>query len=75
VNGVAPGSILTAASVHHMQLLGLSVEEGTKRFGAQSLLNRQGRPEEIADVISFLASDQAAFVVGQIITVDGGATL
>jgi NAD(P)-dependent dehydrogenase (short-subunit alcohol dehydrogenase family) len=75
VNGVAPGSILTAASVHHMQLLGLSVEEGTKRFGAQSLLNRQGRPEEIADVISFLASEQAAFVVGQIITVDGGATL
>lgn len=75
VNGVAPGSILTAASVHHMQLLGLSVEDGTKLFGAQSLLNRQGRPEEIADVISFLASEQAAFVVGQIITVDGGATL
>ena len=75
VNGVAPGSILTAASAHHMQLLGLSLEDGTKRFGAQSLLNRQGRPEEIANVISFLASDQAAFVVGQIITVDGGAML
>lgn len=75
VNGVAPGSILTGASVHHMQQLGLSVEEGTKRFAAQSPLNRQGCPKEIADVISFLASDQAAFVVGQIITVDGGATL
>jgi len=75
VNGVAPGSILTQASKHHMRMLNLSVEEGKKRFAAESPLNRQGRPEEIADVIAFLASDKAAFIVGQIITVDGGALL
>lgn len=75
VNGVAPGSILTQASLNHMRLLGLTEEEGKKRFAAESLLNRQGKPEEIADVISFLASEKAAFIVGQIITVDGGALL
>ncbi len=45
-----------------MPLLGLSVQQGTKRFGAQSLRNRQGRPGEVSDGI-------------KIITVDGGATL
>jgi hypothetical protein len=45
-----------------MELLGLSVEQGTKRFGAQSLLNRQGRPGGVSDGI-------------KIITVGGGATL
>ena len=44
-------------------------------FAAESPLNRQGKPEEIADVISFLASEKAGFIVGQIITVDGGALL
>ena len=75
VNGVAPGSILTQASLNHMRLLNMSEKEGKKRFAAESPLNRQGTPEEIADVISFLASEKAGFIVGQIITVDGGALL
>ena len=75
VNGVAPGSILTQASVNHMRMLNLSEEEGKKQFAAESPLNRQGRPEEIADVIAFLASDKATFIIGQIITVDGGPLL
>lgn len=75
VNGVAPGSILTQASLDHMLLLNLSEKEGKKQFAAGNLLNRQGMPEEIAGVISFLVSRQAAFIVGQIISVDGGALL
>lgn len=45
-----------------MKLLGLSVEEGTKRPRAQSLRNRQGRPGKVPDAI-------------KLITVDGGVTL
>jgi NAD(P)-dependent dehydrogenase (short-subunit alcohol dehydrogenase family) len=37
-------------------------------------LKRAGTPAEIADAISFLASDKASFITGQIITVNGGKT-
>jgi NAD(P)-dependent dehydrogenase (short-subunit alcohol dehydrogenase family) len=37
-------------------------------------LKRLGRPEEIADVIVFLASEKAAFLTGQIVAVNGGKT-
>jgi NAD(P)-dependent dehydrogenase (short-subunit alcohol dehydrogenase family) len=38
-------------------------------------LGRAARPEDIAGVVSFLASDDAAYVTGQTIVVDGGATV
>ena len=37
-------------------------------------LRRAGKPEELADAILFLASDKAAFITGQIISVNGGKT-
>ncbi len=36
---------------------------------------RLGRPEEVADAVTFLASDRAAFITGQILYVDGGRIL
>ncbi|MBR0096625.1 MAG: SDR family oxidoreductase, partial [Synergistaceae bacterium] len=39
---------------------------------SHSLLSRLGRPEEAANVIAFLASDEASFISGQVIRVDGG---
>lgn len=71
VNCVAPGAIDTP-------LLRGSINDSpdpaeTERFlGAKSVLNRMGRPEEVANVMYFLASDEASFVTGATYFVDGG---
>ena len=41
-------------------------------LGARQAMHRLGRPEEIADAILYLASDQSSFVTGSMLTVDGG---
>ena len=41
-------------------------------YAGRSVLGRLGQPEDIADVMSFLASDDARFITGQGIMVDGG---
>jgi len=47
-------------------------EEATKRLLAGTPLGRIGKPEEIAKVIAFLASDEASYVTGKVLQVDGG---
>lgn len=69
VNGIAPGLIRTAQTLDPVNSVG---EEGLAAFAPQVPLGRIGRPEEIASVVAFLASDQASYLTGQILTVDGG---
>ena len=70
VNAVSPGYVGT-----DMNWKGKSpeaIEKTVDVASALSMLRRVGKSEEIAAVISFLASDEAGFVTGQVITADGG---
>jgi NAD(P)-dependent dehydrogenase (short-subunit alcohol dehydrogenase family) len=51
------------------------LEESVEDFGAQVPLGRLGTPEEVAEAVVFLASDQAAWITGVNLVVDGGTTL
>ena len=56
------------------RVLGVSMEEARRRWLSHVPLGRAARPEEIADVIVFLASERASFITGTVVHVDGGAT-
>lgn len=46
-----------------------------KQKAAAQPISRQGRPEEVAEVIIFLLSDASSYMTGEIIRIDGGATV
>ena len=68
-NGVAIGLTETEMGADAERNWG---EEATKRMLAGTPLGRAGKPEEIARVVRFLASDEASYVTGKILQVDGG---
>jgi 3-oxoacyl-[acyl-carrier protein] reductase len=72
VNAIAPGVIATPQALDPVNSLGPA---GVEAFGAHVPVGRSGRPEDIAAVYAFLASDEACYVNGQTIVVDGGVTL
>jgi 3-oxoacyl-[acyl-carrier protein] reductase len=69
VNAVAPGYIRTAQALSEQHSLG---EAGLVAAASFIPMGRVGAPEDIADVIVFLASDAARYITGQCIAVDGG---
>lgn len=72
VNAVAPGFVETAMTEATAQRLGLNFDD-FKKFAVDSIpLRRVGKPEDIANVIAFLASEDASYVSGQVIYIDGG---
>jgi len=68
-NAVAPGFIRTAQSLDETHSLG---EEGLAACTSSVPLGRVGEPDDVADVVLFLASDAARYVSGQVLVVDGG---
>ncbi|KAA1184787.1 SDR family oxidoreductase [Rhizobium tropici] len=69
VNGIAPGYIRTAQLLSEENSLGPAGAEKAAEFIP---MGRLGEPEDIADVIAFLASNGARYMTGQVLVVDGG---
>lgn len=77
VNSVSPGSVRTpllslAARTYGGE--GVSEEEAFARFGAAHPVGRIGEPEEVAEIVAYLASDRAGFITGSDFRIDGGLT-
>jgi 3-oxoacyl-[acyl-carrier protein] reductase len=68
VNAVAPGPVETALAKEMRK----ANPEGYAVVLKQAAMGRMGEPEEIARAVLFLASDEAAFITGQTLNVDGG---
>ncbi len=66
VNAVAPGPVWTPLIVSTFD------EEKIKKFGSETAMGRAGQPSELGPAYVFLASDDASFVTGQVIHVNGG---
>jgi NAD(P)-dependent dehydrogenase (short-subunit alcohol dehydrogenase family) len=79
VNCVCPGFVetdmWTAVTREQSALLGLSPEDFHRQRAAQVPLGRMERPEDVANVIGFLASDRAGYMTGQAINVTGGLVM
>ncbi|QNP40593.1 SDR family NAD(P)-dependent oxidoreductase [Lysobacter solisilvae (ex Woo and Kim 2020)] len=73
VNAVAPGTVVTPAYKSELGLTDEQIEGFSAQAATAAPLGRVGTPDEIAKAVSFLASDDASYITGVELFVDGGA--
>ncbi len=75
-NATCPGMILTDMGEEEIQFIsmenGISLEEARRVFGEVAALGRAGQPEEVADVVAYLAGPRSGFLTGVALPVAGG---
>lgn len=74
VNCICPGTVETPSLYDRMRALG-DFEKAKTAFIARQPMGRLAQAEEIAAMVVYLASDEAAFITGQSFTIDGGMTV
>jgi NAD(P)-dependent dehydrogenase (short-subunit alcohol dehydrogenase family) len=74
VNAIVPGSIVSAMTADIELGDATALDRAHEALAAQSPLGRPGLPSDIAAAVSFLASDEAAFITGHVLAVDAGFT-
>src|ERR1700753_902468 len=72
VNCMSPGAIDTPALATTTGLTAEQGEQAVAQFTTQIPMGRRGKPEEIADAVTFLASDEGSYITGVDLAVDGG---
>ena len=74
VNCVCPGPVYVKRWERRAAAGGYPVEEDVARFISDIPMERVGDPDEVAQAILFLASEESSFMTGSVIVVDGGRT-
>ena len=67
-NAIAPGIILTEATLK-------SVPDIAQSFGKHLALDRMGTPQDVANLVAYLASDESGYMTGQCLSIDGGSLI
>jgi len=75
VNAIAPGFIATEMTDATARRLGMDIDEFRKLNAEANPVKRVGAPEDIAAAAAFLCSDEASYITGQTLYVDGGAKI
>jgi NAD(P)-dependent dehydrogenase (short-subunit alcohol dehydrogenase family) len=74
VNCVCPGFIMTEAVERYAKEKNLTLDQVNAEEGAKTFLKRAGQPRDVANAVRFLSSDEASYITGTFILVDGGFT-
>ena len=75
VNAIAPGFIVTDMTDDTARRVGMDPEDFRKAAADRNPVRRVGHPEDIASAAAFLCSDEASYITGQTLYVDGGAKI
>ncbi|MBV9832142.1 MAG: 3-oxoacyl-ACP reductase FabG [Marmoricola sp.] len=75
VNAIAPGFIATEMTDDTARRLGVDIDDFRKMNAESNPVKRVGQPEDIAAAAAFLCSDEASYITGQTLYVDGGAKI
>jgi meso-butanediol dehydrogenase/(S,S)-butanediol dehydrogenase/diacetyl reductase len=75
VNTICPAKTITDFHINNAHSQGMTLQEFREGFKDYGLLGRAGEPEEVASAVYFMASQEASFITGQYLLVDGGVSI